>query len=244
MLKPMVKNLLRRFDINFYRGPLRSEITSDGQISYSQCGEDRIVDYIFHLRGIHSPTFLDIGAFDPFHLSNTALFYRRGCTGINVEPNPALIAKFREARPRDINLGIAVGPRGVLDFYVMEDPTLSTLSREEALNLESKGKKLSKVIQIEVLPLAEIIDRHAGGIFPDFLSMDVEGFEIQILREVSLKAGPKVICIETAEYSCTGQGAKRTGLMRSIEEMGYELYADTNLNSIYVRRDFWRICGT
>ena len=44
--------------------------------SYSQCGEDLLVDYIFKLRGIERPSYLDIGAHDPYYLSNTALFIR------------------------------------------------------------------------------------------------------------------------------------------------------------------------
>ena len=241
MLKPIVKGLLQRFDIHVTRGAVPVDLPDGAQLSYSQCGEDAIIDYIFRLRGVHSPSYIDIGAYDPFRLSNTAIFYRRGCRGINIEPNPALIANFLKTRSRDVNLGVGVGPRGLLDFYVMEDPTLSTFSEEEARHLELNGRKVKKVTPIEVLPLTEIIDRHAKGVFPDLLTIDVEGFELEILKSVDLKQGPKVMCIETAEYSTTGQGPKRFGLMLYVEGMGYELYADTNLNSIYVRRDFWRV---
>ena len=40
-----------------------------GYTSYSQCSEDLIVRYIFNLRGISKPTYLDIGANDPFYIS-------------------------------------------------------------------------------------------------------------------------------------------------------------------------------
>ena len=46
--------------------------------SYSQCGEDLLVDYIFKLRGITQPTYLDIGANHPYFISNTAKFYQQG----------------------------------------------------------------------------------------------------------------------------------------------------------------------
>ena len=61
------------------------------QLSFSQCGEDLLIDYVFKLRGIAQPSYIDIGANDPFYLNNTAIFYLRGCRGINIEANPKLI---------------------------------------------------------------------------------------------------------------------------------------------------------
>ena len=58
--------------------------------SYSQSGEDLIIRFIFESLKILKPNYLDIGAFKPFELSNTALFYENGCTGVLVEPNPDL----------------------------------------------------------------------------------------------------------------------------------------------------------
>src|SRR6187200_1235902 len=78
-------------------------------ISYSQCGEDLLVQYVFLLRGIKYPSYIDIGANDPFYLSNTALFYNKGCRGINIEANPKLIENFKLHRPEDHNLNIGIG---------------------------------------------------------------------------------------------------------------------------------------
>ena len=50
---------------------------------------------------IARPTYLDIGAADPTALSNTYLFYTRGCHGVLVEPNPARLGALRSVRPRD-----------------------------------------------------------------------------------------------------------------------------------------------
>ena len=40
--------------------------------TYSQMGEDLIVSYIFKNLNIENPTYIDIGASDPFALSNSA----------------------------------------------------------------------------------------------------------------------------------------------------------------------------
>jgi hypothetical protein len=36
-----------------------------------------------------------------------------------------------------------------------------------------------------------------------------------------------------------GAGAKRQDLVDFVLALGYVVYADTNLNTIFVRRDFW-----
>ncbi len=66
--------------------------------SYSQLGEDLIVRYLFDDLKIDKPTYIDIGANDPYILSNTAFFYKSGCKGINIEPNPVLCKKIRNKR--------------------------------------------------------------------------------------------------------------------------------------------------
>ena len=45
--------------------------------SYSQCGEDLIVEFILNGLKIKHPTYMDIGAHHPFYLSNTALFTQK-----------------------------------------------------------------------------------------------------------------------------------------------------------------------
>lgn len=209
--------------------------------SYSQCGEDLLVQYIFNLRGIYRPSYIDIGANDPFFLSNTALFYKQGCRGINIDANLQLAAKFRKYRPDDINLNIGISDKEEeLDFYVMVDDTLSTFSKEECDYLISTGKTLSKIERVTLTTLTKILDQYNNGVFPDFLSIDVEGLDFQILKSINFnKSYPKIICVEATEYSPVGSGARRNDLIDFLVSNGYYEYANTNLNAIMVRRDFW-----
>ena len=217
-------------------------VPSCGRMTYSQCGEDVIVDYIFGLKKITAPSYLDLGAHDPWYLNNTALFYQRGCRGINVEPNPELHRRFEQSRPGDVNLNVGTGGKaGRLPLFIMEDPTLSTFSPDDVGQLAAHGHQVAESRAIEVSTISDVVDRHAAGRFPDFLSMDVEGMEEEILQGIDYRSNaPKVICLETAEYSPSGRGAKRRSLMQFVLERGFEVYADTNLNTIFVRSDFWR----
>lgn len=209
--------------------------------SFSQCGEDLIIQYVFSLRGIENPSYIDIGAYDPYYLNNTAIFYEKGCRGINVEPNPFLIKKFQKHRPEDINLNVGIGDEaGVFDFYVMKDSTLSTFSKFEVDVLCGYGKGIDRIERVNLIPLNDVVKNHFNGVFPDFISLDVEGFELNVLSSIDyINSFPKVVCVEIAEYSPIGTGRKRLDIFEFLEERGYLEYANTNLNSIFVKREFW-----
>jgi FkbM family methyltransferase len=213
-----------------------------GKTSYSQCGEDLLVQYVFKLRGIEKPSYIDIGANDPYSLSNTAIFYLNGCKGINIEANPNLIGKFLKERPGDINLNIGIGSvEGEFDFYMMDDPTLCSFSKAESEKYESTG--LYKVIEVKRILLTtiqKILEKYTNGIFPDFLSLDAEGMDFEILKTVDFKENaPKVICVEAADYSPVGGGARRSELIEFLVGKDYFEYANTNLNAIMVKNSFW-----
>jgi FkbM family methyltransferase len=212
-------------------------------ISFSQCGEDLIIKYIFKLRGITNPSYIDIGANHPFYLSNTALFYINGSRGVNIEANPELIESFNIHRQGDINLNLGISDvEEELDFYIMSDNTLSTFSKEESDSIISSGKALKEVKKVRLTSLTNILEMYLEGEFPDFMSIDVEGMDMQILKSIDYsRKTPKIICVESAEYSPNGSGARRSELIDFLVSKNYYEYANTNLNAIMVRRDFWFI---
>jgi FkbM family methyltransferase len=212
-----------------------------GNVIYSQCGEDKIIEYVFSLRGISRPSYIDIGANDPFFLNNTAIFYKKGARGLNIDANTSLVSRFNRLRSKDVNLNIGVGIAAAkMEFYIFKDDTLSTFSAQEAEVQRLAGNKIAKIETIQVKTLDQILKEYNNGVFPDLLSIDIEGIDFEVIRSTDFsKSRPKVICAETAEYSPIGAGPKRTDYIEFIEHLGYYLYADTNLNSIFVDRDFW-----
>ena len=232
-----MRDLIKKF-IPKYR---KQFIDHYRKMSFSQCGEDNIIDYVFTLRNILNPSYLDIGANHPYFLNNTAIFYERGCRGTNIEANSLLVDLFRHHRSKDINLNIGIGSKaGELDFYIFKDDTLSTFSKEEAEQQKKSGKSFARTEKIQIKTLNYIVSEYCKGVFPDLLSIDVEGVDFEILQSTDFSANkPKIICAETAEYSPIGAGAKRTDYIKYIENLGYYLYADTNLNSIFVEHAFW-----
>ena len=210
--------------------------------SYSQSGEDLIVKYIFDVLGTKTPGYLDIGAHHPYYLSNTALFYETGSRGINIEPDPFLIQSFNKHRKEDTNLNIGISDkRSILDFYIINDPVLNTFSKDEAENYHKEGDyHIVEQRRIEVDTIKSVLAQYKNGRFPEFLSIDAEGVDEIVLKSLEYSDNiPVVICVETISFSNKGKGEKNQALIDFVKSQGYILYADTYINSIFVRKESW-----
>ncbi|MBP9218615.1 MAG: FkbM family methyltransferase [Sterolibacterium sp.] len=234
-----------RFEWIFHRlvDRLSGCSVEEGRRSYSQCGEDLIVRFVFDTLRIPAPSYLDIGAHHPHYLNNTFQFYAAGGRGVNIEPDPQLIAGFTEKRPRDVNLNIGIGDStGILEFFVMNVRTLNTFSSTEARQLEASGKfRIEQVLPIPVRSVNDVLAEHFGRSAPDFISLDVEGLDLQILRSLDFaRWRPKVLCVETITYSDRGAGEKIPEIAALLQEQGYFPFADTYVNTIFVDRSVWQ----
>ena len=214
--------------------------------SWSQCGEDLILRYLFDLLRIARPSYIDIGAHHPYYYNNTYLFYRQGSRGVNVEPDPSLHSHLLRNRRHDVNLNIGIGPRAAeLDFYVMSSRTLNTFSASEAhKHVDEHGLNIVDTLRIKVQTFAHTVDAHMQRT-PDLVSLDVEGLDLDILRSIDFsRYRPHVFCVETVSYAeRDGSGVKNAPIHELMLQSGYKLYADTYINSIYVAESSWRTIG-
>jgi FkbM family methyltransferase len=201
---------------------------------YSQCGEDLILETLI---GKDRGFYVDVGANDPRHFSNTYFFYKKGWQGINIEPNAAKLKTFAWLRRRDKNLNYGVGQTdGELDFYSFREDTLSTFSAEVADDYQKMGHELLEVKKVPVRPLASILaDNLPAGQLIDFMTIDTEGYDIEVLKSNDWqKYRPAYVLLESLEYKNDGTGKKLNGPLDSyMESVGYLKVADTHMNSIY-----------
>lgn len=210
--------------------------------SYAQCGEDRILAFIFHVLRIDRPSYLDIGAHHPYMLNNTYIFYKQGSRGISIEPDPSLFSAISKARPKDINLQIGINTqKGELPFYLMDVPTLNTFSESEARKYcEESQHRIVQTIKVQVDTVSNVINTYHAGIFPDLLTIDAEGMDEIILDSIEFsRAKPLVICAETLEYTRIGTPRKNSAIAERLSRHGYFAYADTYINTIFVLRTPW-----
>ena len=136
------------------------------------------------IRGINIPSYLDIGAYHPFKFRNTAIFYLKVAKCVNIEPNPNQYKYFQTYRKKDVNLNIDIGAEnGILTYFLMNEPTMNTFDKSSMIDLvQNHGFKLKEKMDLPVMNLATIIQKYCNGIFPDFLSLDVEGLDEMILK--------------------------------------------------------------
>lgn len=202
--------------------------------SYSQNGEDIIIDKILNKQG--KGTYIDIGANDPYRFNNTYRFYKKGWGGVNIEPDEYNYSVLLEKRPNDINLNIGIGLKeGIHTFYEFFPDTLSTFSRKSANSYKRGGFKLIEKRKIQIRKLSYIFSTYFSNKKVSFISIDTEGFELQILKSNDWnKYRPKVICIEYNEFISKSKPPKeRLVLRKFIEKINYRLVFSNDTNSIY-----------
>lgn len=195
--------------------------------SYSQYGEDLVIDGITG----NKPTgfFVDIGANDPVNLNNTKRFYDRGWRGINIEPNPVLFKKIEEQRKMDINLNIGIGPFAQKSpFYMVSADTLSSFNKTDAeRNCRIFNERITAIVNIHMQPLVAIFENYSAGRDIDFMSVDVEGYELEVLQTNDwCRYRPYLILIEIAYNT--------SAILSYLNKNGYELVFMNHTNGIFV----------
>lgn len=205
-----------------------------GCVSYAQHGDDMVVLNVFKRVGIERGTYLDIGAHHPFELSNTALLYARGWRGVNVEANPDLIPEFLAARPHDRNVHAAVVGSG----YGKDEITLWRVNRTSGINStlaeNLRGHGATSKVAVPALTVAQIVCRDCDDKWPDFISIDAEGQDMDILRDIP-PAASAVILIEAR--------SQHTDFTQDIRDWagvnGYYVHSWCGHNMLLVQRA-WR----
>jgi FkbM family methyltransferase len=232
-IKAVYRSLLRKPPRQFAgEAPIDHPDQWFGGRTYAQHGDDLIILNIFKRIGIERPSYVDVGAHHPFNISNTALLYKRGSRGINVEANPNLIGAFQKHRPEDINVNVGVGPQaGTMPFYLHDSTSgLNSFVRSEVEKFGISGE-----IDVPVLPIQNIIETHAQGRFPDLLSLDVEGLDLAILETIDFaQSAPKVICVEMETQSTSSSGKIKDLLISN----GYFPYCWAGVNMMFVKNEY------
>lgn len=165
---------------------------------YSQEGEDIILNEF--LGNKNKGFFVDVGAHHPKRFSNTYLFYKKGWNGINIDPMPKSMKLFNIFRKRDINLELGISNNeGTLLYYIFDEPALNGFSKTISVDRAKNTKyKIIGKINIKTYPLKNILEKHVPkGINIDFLSIDVEGLDFEVLESNDWnKYKPTYILIE------------------------------------------------
>ena len=171
----------------------------ENKIYYSQNREDLLLEAFFP--DIKDGFYVDVGAYDPDYDSVTKLFYKKGWSGINIEPQQNRYKKFVSARKRDINLNSGVSDKkGELTLRSYENGGLSTFSDEIKNSYSTETDPSIQAyedITVPVITLKDIFATHAPDKTVNFMKVDVEGLEYEVLAGNNWDMyRPQVLCIE------------------------------------------------
>jgi FkbM family methyltransferase len=176
--------------------------------------------------------FVEVGANDPEQWSQSFHLERKGWRGIVVEPQPELAEKLRQRRSAKVYAVACSGPEQSgrhMTLYLAGG--LSSFDP----NLKVATARPEGAIDVPLKTLDEILV-DAGAPAPlDFLAIDVEGHEIEVLRGLDLaRWRPRLLLVEDHVLGLD--------LHRFIAARGYKWIRRTDINSWYVPAEApWRV---
>jgi FkbM family methyltransferase len=165
----------------------------------------KLLPYLDQRRGF----FIEAGANDGVTQSNTLFFERhRGWRGLLVEPIPELAARCRKNRQRSIVENCALLSAGdtrrelTMEFCNLMSLVKGAMQSEEADRVHiEKGCAVQGIQSYEVTVPARTLDDLLAAYrieHVDLFSLDVEGFELQVLRGLT-KVKPRFLLIEARD---------------------------------------------
>ena len=154
--------------------------------SPSQLGQDLFV--IYFLGGKKNGFFIEIGACDGVQLSNSLKLEKIGWNGIISEPSPYWINKIKNRKCIVSTKAVFNESNKKLDFGSIENfPDLSGIKSSFNMDDNNKLRKDSKLHKVETITLNDLIEKKAQGNKINYISIDTEGSEYEIIKNFNFR---------------------------------------------------------
>jgi len=179
--------------------------------------QDKVFDYLGK-----NGVYVDVGANEPFIGSQTYLLEENGWDGLLIEPQPDLADKLRNNRSGTV-VECALGQDNDPEFMTLYLAGGHTTLLKNELHAQDC---YSGEIQVPIRTLDNILIEHKITNV-DLLSIDVEGFELHVLKGISLeKYRPRLLLLEDHVLDLD--------LHKYIVKKDYKLVRRTGLNTWYI----------
>jgi FkbM family methyltransferase len=128
--------------------------------------------------------FVEFGATNGFELSNSYLLEKKfGWTGILAEPARGWHEELRQNRSASIETMCVWKETGVeLSFIEVDDKELSTIQEFAETDVHKDMREHSKMYKVQTISLSDLLKKHNAPKEIDYLSIDTEGSEFDILN--------------------------------------------------------------
>jgi FkbM family methyltransferase len=210
---------------------------SDIKFSFSQFGEDL---FLYTLLGLHDRLnrkgfYIDVGAFHPVLDSNTHLLRLvHGWTGLNIDANPDNIALFDQHCPESRNVCALISDvEEEVTFNLLDMPGMGTADPQMVARAERIGRTVTGRQSMRTRRLDEVIADSLRSVPPiDFLNVDVEGYDLKVLRSNDWnKYRPLLILVE--DLAMDLERVSENPIKRFMNSVGYNIIGHGFVTSIY-----------
>jgi FkbM family methyltransferase len=188
-------------------------------VSRSQLGQDLWV--LEQLNWKQGGYFVEFGATDGVLLSNTWLLEKHfGWKGICAEPNPKLFERLQQNRRCRLSPACVYRSTGERMQFVLADAYggLADLSQgDQHVDKRNAYATVGDLIEVTTTSLMDLLEQHQAPAIIDYLSIDTEGSELEILQGIDWSRY-QFRCI-TVEHNFTAQ---REGIRTLLEAQGYQ----------------------
>jgi FkbM family methyltransferase len=189
----------------------------------------------------HNGYFVDIGASDGISLSNTYILEKDyGWTGICVEPILSDFIKLKECRNNSICVNNAVYNTSNLkmEFAIKHFNMCSGLvtTMDDKVIIDNKvydrsvNHDLKEIIDVYTVTLNDLLDNYHAPKFIEYLSLDTEGSELEILKSINFnKYKFGVIDVEHNFVE-----PRRSQIRTLLENNGYKFNNENSFDDNYI----------
>ncbi|MEM9101737.1 MAG: FkbM family methyltransferase, partial [Pseudomonadota bacterium] len=188
-------------------------------LSQSQIMQDLWV--LFELSEKRGGYFVEFGATNGVTMSNShSLEKQFGWTGILAEPNPAFHARLERERDCLISHAcIHAQTGGAVRFLCTEKPAFSRIAAIKPDDVfEREGRRTARnEIEVPTLSLNDLLDEARAPEQIDYISIDTEGAELDILSTFDFSR--RQVALFTVEHNFTPE---RAGIQALMTANGYE----------------------
>jgi FkbM family methyltransferase len=201
---------------------------TEKKISYSYGGIDSLIIKIF--KNKRNGFYVDLGCGNPIKNNNTYQLHRKfNWSGINIDLDKDNIKLFEISRPADENVIAAVSDsfKETNLFFYHSKSSLNTISK---VNAEYQKAKVNKSLKVNTITLNSILEKSKFNTNEiDFLSIDVEGSELPILKNLNFKKyNAKVIVVEYLDLSLPVLEIKNLKIENIINSELYQFMISNN----------------
>ncbi len=207
--------------------------TNEGtrEIYYSQHGEDFLLEKLFE-KEENNGYYVEVGCIDGKVFSNSLFFEENGWNGMCVEAHPDYIELLNTNRPNSIVVHAAAGERdeAFVEFYANLRGSLSTLEKGKEKEFAQEFGKWFTGFEVKQVPMYTLDTIYAQYDIDkiDFLSLDIEGYEVCALKGMSFKKyKPTVIIVESDSKQ------QRMAIESILLPIGYHFITSIGMNIIY-----------